>query len=79
MLAGMYAPRNLGQDYAKEFDAVYVRLAQKHGVPLYPFFLEGVAGDPTLNQADGIHPNVRGVDIIVARIGPQIKKLIGGG
>jgi acyl-CoA thioesterase-1 len=79
MLAGMYAPRNLGADYVKEFDAVYTRLAQKHGVPLYPFFLEGVAGDAALNQADGIHPNARGVDIIVARLGPQIKKLIAGG
>jgi acyl-CoA thioesterase-1 len=79
LLAGMYAPRNLGQDYAKEFDAVYARLAQKHGVPLYPFFLDGVAGDPTLNQPDGIHPNARGVDVIVARIGPQVKKLINGG
>jgi acyl-CoA thioesterase-1 len=78
LLAGMYAPRNLGPDYVKEFDTVYARLAQKHDVPLYPFFLDGVAGDPALNQPDGIHPNARGVDIIVARIGPQIKKLIAG-
>jgi acyl-CoA thioesterase-1 len=78
LLAGMYAPRNLGPDYVREFDAVYARLAQKHGVALYPFFLDGVAGDATLNQPDGIHPNARGVDVIVARLGPQVKKLIGG-
>jgi acyl-CoA thioesterase-1 len=79
LLAGMYAPRNLGQAYVGEFDTVYTRLAAKHGVALYPFFLDGVAGDAALNQADGMHPNAQGVDIIVARIGPQVQKLLSGG
>jgi acyl-CoA thioesterase-1 len=79
LLTGMYAPRNLGRDYADEFDAVYPRLAAKHSVPLYPFFLDGVATDAALNQGDGLHPNAKGVDIIVDRIGPQVKKLISGG
>ena len=67
-LAGMLAPRNYGPEYAKQFDGLYKRLADKHGVPLYPFFLDGVAQDPALNQADGIHPNPKGVDVIVERI-----------
>jgi acyl-CoA thioesterase I len=73
-LAGMLAPRNYGPEYAKQFDAIYPRLAEKHGVPLYPFFLDGVAQDPTLNQADGIHPNPRGVDIVVERLLPFVTK-----
>ena len=71
MLAGMYAPRNFGPDYAAKFDPIYPELAQAHGVPLYPFFLDGVAGEAKLNQADGIHPTAEGVDIIVARILPD--------
>lgn len=78
LLAGMYAPRNLGRDYDKEFDAVYPRLAKKHGVPLYPFFLDGVVGNPALVQPDGLHPNARGVGVIVERIGPQVARLIDG-
>ena len=73
-LAGMLAPRNYGPEYAAQFDALYKRLADKHGVPLYPFFLDGVAQDPALNQADGIHPNPKGVDIVVERILPFITK-----
>lgn len=76
LLAGMKAPRNLGRDYAGEFDAIYPRLAAKHGVPLYDFFLEGVAADPGLNQRDGIHPNARGVEVIVQRILPHVKRLL---
>ena len=56
-LAGMLAPRNYGPEYARQFDGLYKRLADKHGVPLYAFFLDGVAQDPALNQGDGIHPN----------------------
>jgi acyl-CoA thioesterase-1 len=78
LLVGMYAPRNLGSDYGREFDAVFPRLAKQHGVPLYPFFLDGVAGDPALSQEDGLHPNARGVDVIVERIGPSVLKLING-
>jgi acyl-CoA thioesterase-1 len=73
-LAGMLAPRNYGPEYAAQFDGLYKRLAEKHKVPLYPFFLDGVAQDPALNQADGIHPNPRGVDIMVERILPFITK-----
>lgn len=76
LLAGMYAPRNLGREYDDEFDAVYPRLAKQHGVPLYAFFLDGVAGDPALNQPDGLHPNVRGVAVIVDRIGPDVARLV---
>ncbi len=76
LLAGMLAPRNLGKDYAAEFDAVFPRLAEKHGVALYPFFLEGVALDPALNQDDGIHPNAAGVAVLVERITPPVLRLI---
>lgn len=79
LLAGMYAPRNFGRDYAAEYDAVFPRVAQRHQVPLYPFFLEGAATDPALNQPDGIHPNARGVEAIVERIGPYVRRLIAGG
>lgn len=71
-LAGMLAPRNFGPEYAAQFDGIYKKLADKHGVPLYPFFLDGVAQDPALNQADGIHPNAKGVDVVVDRILPFV-------
>src|SRR3546814_1228051 len=61
LLAGMLAPPNLGRDYGEAFNAIYPRLAEQHDVPLYPFFLEGVAAQRALNQADGIHPNATGV------------------
>ena len=73
-LAGMLAPRNYGPEYAAQFDGLYKRLADKHDVPLYAFFLDGVAQDPALNQADGIHPNPRGVDIVVERILPFVTR-----
>lgn len=76
LLTGMRAPRNLGEDYGKSFDAIYPELAQAHGVPLYPFFLEGVVTDPALNQGDGIHPNPAGVDVIVQGIFPKVEELI---
>lgn len=72
LLTGMKAPPNLGADYVAAFDAIFPRLAQKHGVPFYPFFLDGVAADPALNQPDGIHPNAKGVAIIVERIIPYV-------
>jgi acyl-CoA thioesterase-1 len=72
----MQAPRNLGADYARDFDAIYAALASTHPVVFYPFFLDGVAADPRLNQADGLHPNVAGVDVIVARILPQVEELV---
>lgn len=76
LLAGMYAPRNNGEAYVKAFDAIYPRLAQKHGVPLYPFFLEGVQGKAELNLSDGIHPNPKGVRVIVERILPAVEALL---
>lgn len=76
LLAGMRAPPNLGGLYTDAFDAIFPRLAARHGVPLYPFFLDGVAADPALNQADGIHPNRDGVAEIVNRIKPAVKDLI---
>jgi len=76
LLAGMLAPPNLGREYGDAFKDVFPRLAEKHHVPLYPFFLDGVAAQPDLNQADGIHPNAKGVDVIVARILPYVKQLI---
>jgi acyl-CoA thioesterase-1 len=78
LLSGMRAPRNLGADYAEAFDGLYARLAEKHDVALDPFFLEGVALDPDLNQPDGIHPNAAGVAAIVDRLAPQIERLIAG-
>jgi acyl-CoA thioesterase-1 len=76
LLAGMQAPRNLGPDYARAFDSIYPALASTHPVVFYPFFLEGVAADPKLNQSDGIHPNADGIDVIVARILPRVEELI---
>jgi acyl-CoA thioesterase-1 len=76
LLAGMRAPPNLGGDYQKRFDAIYPRLAEAYGVPLYPFFLDGVAAVPALNQADGIHPNAKGVAEIVRRITPAVAALV---
>ncbi len=76
LLAGMRAPPNFGADYAAAFHAVYEGLAAKHGVAFYPFFLEGVAAEPTLNQPDGIHPNAVGVAEIVRRILPDVGALI---
>lgn len=72
LLAGMLAPRNMGEEYYNSFDKIYPELAQEFNVPLYPFFLQGVAGKPELNLADGIHPNVAGVQIMVAGILPLV-------
>jgi acyl-CoA thioesterase-1 len=76
LVAGMRAPPNLGADYQHAFDGIYARLAQRHGALLYPFFLDGVAAQPSLNQPDGLHPNAPGVDIIVSRIMPSVEALI---
>ncbi|MEL6339621.1 MAG: arylesterase [Myxococcota bacterium] len=76
VLAGMRAPRNFGDDYAKQFDAIYPRLAKKHDALLYPFFLEGVALVPKLNQDDGIHPTAAGVDLIVKQILPTLERAL---
>ena len=78
LLTGMRAPPNIGPNYGKVFNSVFADLAQKHEVPLYPFFLEGVAAIPSLNQRDGIHPNPRGVAVIVDRIMPFVVRLLEG-
>jgi len=77
LLVGMKAQRNLGAEYVAQFDAIYPRLAKQYGVLFYPFMLDGVALNPKLNQADGMHPNPAGVKIIVARMLPLVKKLVG--
>jgi len=76
LIAGMLAPPNLGQDYGRAFGAIFPDLAEAHSAALYPFFLEGVAADPKLNQADGIHPTAEGIDIIVAGILPYVEELL---
>ncbi|MSP83324.1 MAG: arylesterase [Alphaproteobacteria bacterium] len=76
VLAGFKAPRNLGPEYTEAFDGIYARLAERHGVPLYPFFLDGVALDPELNQTDGLHPNAAGVAVIVGGILPTLLPVI---
>lgn len=77
LLAGMIAPRNWGPQYAQEFDSIYPELARRHGAQLYPFFLDGVALRPELNQADGLHPTETGIAVIVERILPEVEGLIG--
>jgi acyl-CoA thioesterase-1 len=72
LLAGMRASRNLGPEYESGFDALYPALARQYRVPLYPFFLDGVAGRPALIQGDGLHPNPRGVGIVMQRILPAV-------
>ena len=77
MLCGMMAPPNYGRDYAAHFNSIYPDLAKSFGVPLYPFFLDGVAADAKLNQADGIHPTPQGVDIIVRNMMPTVEAFLG--
>jgi acyl-CoA thioesterase I len=76
LLAGMFAPRSLGKDYVRAFEGLYPALAQKYGLLLYPFFLEGVALDPKFILDDGLHPNARGVAEITQRIFPSVEQLI---
>jgi acyl-CoA thioesterase-1 len=77
LLCGMVAPPNYGSDYSVRFNAIYPDLAKSFGVPLYPFFLEGVAADARLNQADGLHPTAEGVDVIVKNILPTVEAFLG--
>ncbi len=76
LLAGMRAAPNLGAEYVRAFDAIYPDLAQSHGAILYPFFLDGVAGDPKLNQPDGLHPTATGAAIIAQKILPSAEQLL---
>jgi acyl-CoA thioesterase-1 len=77
LLTGMKAPPNLGRDYADAFAAIFPAVAKKHAVPFYPFFLEGVAANPALNQDDAKHPNAEGVAVIVENILPYVKEALG--
>jgi acyl-CoA thioesterase-1 len=78
MLTGMLAPPNLGAEYGREFASSFSDLARERpGVVFYPFLLEGVAGDLSLNQPDGIHPNVAGVEELVRRMLPYVDSLLG--
>ncbi|MBW7836549.1 MAG: arylesterase [Sphingomonadales bacterium] len=74
ILAGMMAPPNLGSDYGKAFNGLYPALAKKHGVPLYGFFLDGVAAEPAYLQEDGMHPNEKGAARIAARLAPLVAR-----
>ncbi len=76
LLAGMLAPPNFGKTYGQEFKKIYLDLAREFNVPLYKFFLDGVAGKPALNQSDGIHPNKKGVVVIVERILPRVVSIL---
>jgi acyl-CoA thioesterase-1 len=77
MLCGMLAPPNYGADFAARFNSIYPDLAKSSGIPLYRFFLDGVAADAKLNQADGMHPTAEGVDIIVKNILPTVEAFLG--
>jgi acyl-CoA thioesterase I len=76
LIMGMRAPPNMGPDYGARFEPMFQRVAEKHGAALYAFYLEGVAADAALNQADGIHPNREGVAIIVQKTLPVVEALI---
>lgn len=76
LLAGMLAPPNMGADYEKRFNGIYQRMAEKHGVALYPFFLDGVAAQADLQIDDGMHPNPAGVDVMVAKILPAAEAFL---
>ena len=76
LIGGMRAAPNLGADYAKRFDAIYAALAKQHDILIYPFFLDGVAGERELNMNDGIHPTPKGVSLVVERILPSVESLI---
>jgi acyl-CoA thioesterase-1 len=76
LLTGMKAPPNMGSEYANAFDQIFPDLARKYKTNYYPFFLEGVAADPALNQDDYIHPNAEGVKVIVGNMLPYVTELI---
>lgn len=76
LVAGMAAPRNYGHAYAEAFGSMFPRIAERYGAIIYPFFLEGVALDPQLNQPDGLHPNAKGVEVLVERFAPAVEQLI---
>jgi acyl-CoA thioesterase-1 len=76
LILGMKAPPNLGPDYVAKFDGIYPKLSNDYGALLYPFYLNGVAGQPDLNQVDGIHPNEKGLGVIVPKLLPKVEELL---
>jgi len=76
LLAGMLAPPNYGKAFESSFNALFPRLAKAHDAVFYPFYLDGVAGHPELNQPDGLHPTAAGIDVIVTRILPSVRALL---
>ena len=76
LILGMKAPPNLGADYQTKFDGIYPKLAVDYGALLYPFYLDGVAGQRELNQDDGIHPNEKGLDVIIPKLLPKVEELL---
>jgi acyl-CoA thioesterase-1 len=78
LLVGMQAPPNLGREYTEAFRAIYPALAQANGVELVPFLLEGVGGQPRLNQADGIHPTAEGHRRLADNVWPHLRPLLAG-
>lgn len=77
LILGMKAPPNMGPDYVARFNGLYPDMAAKYQALFYPFYLDGVAANASLNQADGIHPNGQGVDVIVSKVMPSVEELIG--
>lgn len=78
LLVGMLAPPNMGEDYGNTFNAIYPRLAEKHGLPLYPFVLDGVITDRSLLLEDGMHPNTKGLQIMAERMLPLAESWVAG-
>ncbi|TBZ17603.1 arylesterase [Rhizobium leguminosarum] len=76
LLAGMMAPPNMGADYAARFNPIYQKLSEKHGLPLYAFFLDGVALEAGLKLDDGMHPNARGIDVMVEKMEPAVTNFV---
>lgn len=76
LLVGMLAPPNMGKDYARAFNPIYPELAKRYDLDLYPFFLDGVAAVPGTTLEDGMHPNAKGVGIMVERILPKVENLL---
>ena len=76
LLVGILAPPNMGEDYAAAFNPIYASLAEKHDIPLYPFFLDGVITVEGMTLADGMHPSEAGVDVMVEKILPEVERLI---
>lgn len=76
LLAGMLASPNLGPDYVETYNAIFPDLARKHGIPLYPFFLDGVTANRTMLLEDGMHPNASGIDRMVERTLPAVERFL---